>query len=74
MKRNRRSFVPAVQGLEFRALLTTFEPIIPDSIKTGPIVIGDPGPLPVPPLPPELNKPLKPYDSTPIPDAPWLTA
>lgn len=70
--RTSRAFVPTIGGLETRALLTTFEPIKPISIDNTPTVIGVPGPLPVPPSPPELNKGLKPYDTNPIPDTTWI--
>ena len=70
--RTSRAFVPSIGGLESRALLTTFDPIVPKSIDNSATVIGVPGPLPVPPNPPELNKPLNPYNNTPIPDATWI--
>lgn len=70
--RTRRSFVPSIGGLESRALLTTFEPIKPVTIDNTPSIIGLPGPLPVPPSPPQLNKDLKPYDAKPIPDSTWI--
>jgi hypothetical protein len=65
--RRRRAFVPSVSGLEYRALTTTFEPIAPPANLIGHPTIGLPGPLPVPPMPAELNGPLQPYNNVTLP-------
>lgn len=65
--RRRRAFSPSVNGLEFRSLTTTFEPIIAPADLLGDPVIGLPGPLPVPPPPIQTDGPILPYQEAPLP-------
>lgn len=66
-KSRRNAFRPAVTGLEFRSLTTTFEPIIAPANLLGAPVIGLPGPLPVPPPPIQTDGPIQPYQTAPMP-------
>ncbi|MCY2932965.1 MAG: hypothetical protein WCJ40_15310 [Planctomycetota bacterium] len=69
---NRRRFVPTLGNLEGRNLMTTFEPIQPVSVIITAPIIGLPGPLPVPPTPPQMDKPLNPYLPSPLPAPTWI--
>jgi hypothetical protein len=68
----RRRFVPTLATLEGRSVMSTFEPITPVLPINIPPIIGLPGPLPIPPNPPQMDKPLKPYLPIPFPAPTWI--
>ena len=67
-----RRFVPTLATLEGRLLMSTFEPITPVLPINIPPIIGLPGPLPIPPNPPHMDKPLNPYLPSPFPAPTWI--
>jgi hypothetical protein len=52
--------------------MSTFEPITPVLPINIPPIIGLPGPLPIPPNPPQMDKPLNPYLPSPFPAPTWI--